>query len=211
MNDVVTAASRGRVLVTGFGPFPGAPTNPTLDMLRQLAAKGVEGVDLVFTQLPVTFTGVGPALREAARCRPDAILMLGLARTRQILNVETLARNVAGRATPDTDGALPTNTTLVEGGPATREATWPAAAILASLQRAGHVATLSDDAGDYVCNAALYYALHERLARLVGFLHVPPTGDRSCSDTEALASAARVIVEELVPAAATRRRAARPA
>ena len=110
MNDVVTAARRRpRVLVTGFGPFPGAPTNPTLDMLRRLEADGVAGVDLAFARLPVTFAGVGPALRKAARCRPDAVLLLGLARSRAVLNVETVARNVAGRATVDTDGTLPSD------------------------------------------------------------------------------------------------------
>ena len=64
MNDVVTAARRRpRVLVTGFGPFPGAPTNPTLAVLRLLEADGVAGIDLALAQLPVTFAGVGPALR----------------------------------------------------------------------------------------------------------------------------------------------------
>ena len=193
MNDVVTAARRRpRVLVTGFGPFPGAPTNPTLAMLDLLEDHGVDGVDLAFARLPVTFAGVGPALREAARCRPDAVLLLGLARRRVILSVETVARNVAGRGTPDTDGCLPAASALVDGAPMRREATWPAAAILAALHAAGHEATLSDDAGDYVCNAALFHALGERLAASIGFLHVPPV--RGDPDAEALADAARTIV-----------------
>ena len=196
MNDVVTAARRDpRVLVTGFGPFPGAPTNPTLGMLRLLDAEGVEGVELAFARLPVTFAGIGPALREAALCRPDAVLLLGLATRREILNVETLARNVAGRVTRDTDGAVPATTALVEGAPATRAATWPATAVLAALRGAGHEATLSDDAGDYVCNAALFHALGDRLAPAVGFLHVPPLRDDGAAPTaETLARAARLVV-----------------
>lgn len=203
MNDVCTAASRHPVvLVTGFGPFPGAPTNPTLGMLRRLEGDGVEGVDLAFARLPVTFAGVRPALREAAAgCRPDAVLLLGLARRRSMLNIETLARNTVGRATADTDGALPAGT-LVEGAPDVRHATWPAAAILAALRGAGHEATLSTDAGDYVCNAALFHALGDRLAPSVGFLHVPPTDDAG-PGAEALAAAARVVIGVLAYSAAS--------
>ncbi len=198
MNDVVTAARRRpRVLVTGFGPFPGAPTNPTLAVLRLLEACGVDGVDLAFAQLPVTFAGVAPALREAARHRPDAVLLLGLAKSRVVLNVETLARNVAGHVTPDTDGFLPSAPTLVDGAPHVRAATWPAAAILAALHAAGHEAILSDDAGAYVCNAALFHALGDRLAPSVGFLHVPPTRDDGAETgplAETLAAAVRTVV-----------------
>ncbi len=212
MNDVVTAAPRRpRVLVTGFGPFPGAPTNPTLAVLRLLEDEGVDGVDLAFARLPVTFAGVGPALREAARHRPDAMLLLGLATRRAILNVETLARNAAGGTTPDTDGTVPSAPVLVEGAPMTRAATWPAAAVLAALREAGHEATFSDDAGDYVCNAALFHALGDRLAPAIGFLHVPPLGDGGAGATaETLAAATRLVVGVLAIAHArpfTRRQA----
>lgn len=199
MKDVVTAAARrSRVLVTGFGPFSGAPTNPTLAMLQLLEANGVTGVDLAFAQLPVTFSGVGPALREAARDRPDAVLLLGLATRRATLNIETLARNVAGRGVPDTEGVTPSASALVEGAPATRAATWPADSVLAALRHAGHEATLSADAGDYVCNAALFHALGDRLAPSIGFLHVPITGEDGVLPTaERLAHAARVVVRVL--------------
>lgn len=207
MNDVVTAA-RPRVLVTGFGPFPGAPTNPTLEMLRRLEQEGVGGVDVAFARLPVTFAGVGPALREAARHRPDAVLLLGLARGRAILAVETLARNVVGITTPDTDGAVPVRATLVAGAPATRAATWPAAAVLAALHAAGHAATVSDDAGDYVCNAALFHALGDDLAPMIGFLHVPNPSDGHGATAETLTDAARHVVGVL--AAEATRRAIRP-
>lgn len=194
MKDVVTAA-RAPVLVTGFGPFPGAPSNPTSDVLRLLAVRGVDGVPLVLAPMPVTFSGIGPALRCAAACRPRAILLLGLARRRLMLCVERVARNRAGSATPDVDGVVPAAPALVAGGPDHYAATWPATAIRDALLTAGHDAVVSDDAGDYVCNAALYHALHDGLASMVGFLHVPPVGCRGATPTvEDLAAAARVAV-----------------
>lgn len=201
MKDVVTAARRRpQVLVTGFGPFPGAPTNPTLDMLRLLRVDGVDDVDLAFARLPVTFDGVAPALRAAARHRPDAVLLLGLATSRRILHVETLARNIAGTARPDTAGDVPASIALVDGAPPMRRATWPTEAVLVALRDAGHEATLSDDAGDYVCNAALYHALGDRLAPVIGFLHVPPLRVASSDPVgtgptpERLAHAARIVI-----------------
>ncbi len=199
MKDVVTLAP-APVLVTGFGAFPGAPSNPTLAILDRLEAEGVAGVPLRLARLPVSFAAVAPALREAAACRPSALLMLGLARRRRTLCVETLARNRAGRTHPDNDGAVPAGIALVEGGPATIAASWPAGAVLAALHDGGHDAVLSDDAGDYVCNAALFHALRERQAPVVGFLHVPPHAPTAADGPtiETTAAAVRRVVGVLV-------------
>lgn len=204
MNDVVTAAQIS-VLVTGFGPFPGVPSNPTIAILRLLGERGVDGVPLELATLPVTFAGVAPALRAAATCRPRAILLLGLARRRTSLSVETRAVNRRGTAVPDNDGLVPAAASLVvEGGPAEFAATWPAEQTCEALLARGHRASLSDDAGDYVCNAALYHALHEGLAPTIGFLHVPPLGCRGEQPTiESLTEAARLAVSIMAgPAAA---------
>ena len=48
-----------------------------------------------------------------------------------------------------------------------------AARIRAALRRAGFAARLSRDAGDYVCNAALYRSLLAAAAPRIGFVHVP--------------------------------------
>ena len=72
-----------RILVTGFGPFPGAPYNPTqalvarLTRLRRPAFANVELSSHIF---PVTYQAVDRQLPELlAKRRPDALLMFGLA------------------------------------------------------------------------------------------------------------------------------------
>ena len=64
---------------------------------------------------------------------------------------------------------------LVPGASAALSATYPAVRITAALRRRGVDAALSRDAGDYVCNAALYRSLLAAAAPRIGFVHVPRT------------------------------------
>ena len=201
-------AKHRTILVTGFGPFPGAPVNPTLGILDDLSAGGIEAGTLHLARLPVTFSGIRAALAEAAsHCRPHVLLMLGLAARRTALSVETLARNHAGRSVPDAEGEMATRSMLVAGAPAALHATWPASHIVAALRDAGQAAALSDDAGDYVCNAALFHALHDALAPMTGFLHVPAVGVAATTPAS-LAAAARVAIGVMIMASRQRQPAA---
>ena len=96
-----------RILITGFGPFPGAPFNPTgplvarLLRLRRPAFADVEFSGHIF---PVTYSAVDRQLPEVlARHRPQAILMFGLASRTSWLRVETRARNAVTMLWPDAD------------------------------------------------------------------------------------------------------------
>ena len=165
------------VLVTGFGAFPGAPRNPSAAILGRLHRHRGRlrrlGIDLRTSLLPVVFDRIGPALAAAQDAvPPDVVLLLGLASRRRVLCVETRALNRAGPLHPDAARrrAAPV---LVAGGPAMLKATYPAARVAAAIRAGGTAARLSIDAGDYVCNAALYLALVRHLAPMAGFLHVP--------------------------------------
>ena len=85
------------VLVTGFGPFPGAPFNPTerlvtrLARLRRPATADAKIVSHIFT---TSYAAVDEELPKLiAKHRPDALLMFGLATRTKTLRVETRARN----------------------------------------------------------------------------------------------------------------------
>ena len=178
VKHVVTLAPfRQTILVTGFGAFPGAPTNPSAMLLDRLQRHRTRlarlGIDLHCVLLPVVYAELGPRLDAAvAACHPDAILHLGLASRRPHISVETRALNRAGTLHPDAAKRLPARQ-LVVGGAGTLKATYPAATIHAALRRAGHNAKLSNDAGDYVCNATLYLSLQAKAAAHIGFVHVP--------------------------------------
>ncbi|MEK6608756.1 MAG: pyroglutamyl-peptidase I [Myxococcota bacterium] len=155
------------VLVCAFEPFGGRRTNRAL-----LAARALGDVVV----LPVSFARLPSAVRRLFRHRPSAILLCGEHRRARAMHVERVARNRIAAGIADNDFAKPRRP-VVRGGPMLRLATWPARAIAAAIRAAGARAELSNDAGDFACNAALYLALAERARRghpiAVGFLHVP--------------------------------------
>ncbi len=169
------------VLVTGFGAFPGAHSNPTTAVLatieRERARLNRLGIVLRTVILPVVYDAVAPALRAAvAEARPDVILHLGLASRRRVVSVETRAVNRANPLHPDA-ARRRTAQSLAAHGPARLPSTYPAAQVAAAARRTWPATALSIDAGDYLCNATLYRSLVERLAPSAGFIHVPRLRD----------------------------------
>jgi pyroglutamyl-peptidase len=170
-----------RILVTGFGPFPGAPRNPTqalvagLTRLRRPALADVAVIGHVF---PVSYGAVDRELPELlAHHRPHALLMFGLAARTPHLRIETRARNALTTRWPDRDGRYNTHGVIVPGtdamafGPHTRR-------LLRAVQACGVEVKLSRDAGSYLCNYLCWRALEAARAgsgpRLTAFVHVPP-------------------------------------
>ena len=165
-----------RIVVTAFEPFDGRQVNRSWLAVERVAARpGLERV-----RLPVVFAELALRVPELVR-RADTVLLVGEA-SRPALSIERRARNTIDDPRPDNAGAKPRGE-VVPGGPAELPATWDAARVLAAARGAGVPAELSDDAGAYCCNAALYHALAGAPAALpVGFLHVPnarwPRGPR---------------------------------
>src|SRR3954447_18416118 len=86
-----------RILITGFGPFPGAPFNPTQPLvarLLRLRRPALDDVELSGQIFAVTYKAVDRELPELlAKRRPDALLMFGLASRTSYLRIESRARN----------------------------------------------------------------------------------------------------------------------
>ena len=71
------------ILVTGFGPFPGAPFNPTgplVERLARLRRPGLANAKIVAHIFPTSYAAVDRDLPKLiAKHKPDALLMFGLA------------------------------------------------------------------------------------------------------------------------------------
>lgn len=169
------------ILVTAFGPFPGAPRNPSQAVVDRLARAQTRlarlGLRLETRVLPVVFSQTQAALATALReTRAHAVLHIGLAGRRKAIGVELRARNRLSPLFPDADkrNAAP----LVErGGAAFRRARFPVRQTVATLRRRGLMAEASRDAGAYVCNQTLYLTLGGDTP-VVGFIHIPrPRGN----------------------------------
>jgi|SRR6185369_11312402 len=167
------------ILVTGFGPFPGAPVNPTGPLVRALArAVRLPRVKLVPHLFETSYAAVDRDLPPLiAQHKPDMLLMFGLATRARLVRVETFARNVVG-VTLDVSGKTLQRRTIVPGGPATRPLPVRGHDLLKALRAAQVPAMLSRDAGGYLCNYLCWRATEVAAAvdgpRVAAFIHVPP-------------------------------------
>ena len=165
-----------RVLITGFGPFPGAPFNPSAALAKALARRrrpALAGIERATHVFATTYASVDRDLPKlfAQKQKPDIVLMFGVAGRRRQLCIETRARNAVSLLFPDAGGYRPRHGVIKLRGPAALTGNAPFARL------AGAVGTrLSRDAGRYLCNYVYWRALeHARGTRpLVQFVHMPP-------------------------------------
>src|SRR5262249_2980588 len=144
------------ILITGFGPFPGAPFNPTEPLAVELARRrhpAFANVRRVAHVFRVSYEAVDrelPAL--IARDKPQPVVMFGLAVSTKHVRIETRARNVRTRVVPDADGQIPLTAAIVPGAPMALSLRAPAHRLLMAARATGVPAALSHDAGSYLCN-----------------------------------------------------------
>jgi pyroglutamyl-peptidase len=167
------------VLITGFGPFPGAEFNPTTALPRRLAARRrpalaeVKRIAHVFRTSYAAVDADLPTLLE--RGRPDVVLLFGVATRTDHLRVETRARNARSVLFSDVDGYCPGRSAIAMAAPATLAGIARHPVLLASVRARRLPARLSHSAGRYLCNFAYWRALEaaHRGGALVQFIHVP--------------------------------------
>lgn len=169
-----------RVLVTGFGPFPGAPYNPTMPLverLMQLRRPAFDDVALSSHIFHVTYATVDRELPQLlAKRRPHALLMFGLAQRTPYLRVETRARNAVTTIWPDADGTRVRKRSIAHENDALMFGPHTAKLLRAALAT-GIDARASRDAGSYLCNYLSWRAIEATQRNdgphLAAFIHIP--------------------------------------
>jgi len=212
------------VLLTGFGPFPGAPFNPTAGLARRLAARrrpafaDVSRIAHVFETSYAAVERELPALLKPVR--PDVVLLFGVATRSKYLRIEVRARNARSPLFPDVDGDRPSAGIIALGEPGTRAGRAPQRALLAAVRAQRLPVRLSHSAGRYLCNFAYWRALaavEGSHAPLVSFIHVPTVrrapmraAVRRRITSGDLLRAGEAALAALIVAARARRRQRRP-
>lgn len=171
---------RPRLLVTGFSAFPGAPVNPTEALIGELKRHHDEIAGRYRFRAEVLevdhATIAGQLMAIAEEFAPDIALHFGLAAEATGFRLERFARNLASTTMPDTRGRMSDGIVLA-GGAGRLESTLPREKIVRALAAAGLPATLDDQAGDYLCNAAFYLSRSGACGNfrpaISGFIHVP--------------------------------------
>lgn len=174
---------RSVILLTGFGPFPGAPRNASSELIEQLArfaGRRLPGYAVHAETLPTEWQA-GPARLDELLREFDPVIALhfGVSHRARGFVVETRAHNSRDDVC-DACGAAPDAAAIAENGPGILPATLPTGLIVERLRRKGLPVQLSRDAGGYLCNAVLYHSLSEACGRDArgigsrrGFIHIP--------------------------------------
>ncbi|MGX1108902.1 MULTISPECIES: pyroglutamyl-peptidase I [Bradyrhizobium] len=205
-------SGRLRILVTGFGPFPGAPFNPTMPLVKRLTAlrrPAFDDIALSSHIFDVTYAAVDRELPELiAKHRPQALLMFGLAGRTDYLRIESRARNAVTTRFPNA-GRQHARKGSIEGGADAQVFGPHTEKLLRAALATGIDARASRDAGSYLCNYLSWRAIEavnrDNDLRLAQFIHVPPLAhdgtaapDKSSITLEALVDAGEAMLMELV-------------
>ncbi|HEY5126711.1 MAG TPA: pyroglutamyl-peptidase I [Bradyrhizobium sp.] len=194
-----------RILMSGFGPFPGAPFNPTQPLvarLLRLRRPALGDVELSSHIFPVTYKAVDRELPQLlAERRPHALLMFGLATRTPHVRIETRARNAITTLWPDADHARVRKGAIAEDAAATMFGPHTARLLRAAVG-AGVDARASRDAGSYLCNYLSWRAIEATHSgnglRLAAFVHVPLVARGGAPQHKG--ETHRITLEELVDA-----------
>jgi pyroglutamyl-peptidase len=167
-----------RVLITGFGPFPRAPFNPSAVVATALARRRRPALAGLVRNAHVFATRYAEIERDLPRLlaqRPDIVLMFGLAGRTRELRIETRARNAMSPLLPDAAKQRPPHRTIEIRGPAARTGRAPFPRLAAAIRSRAVPVRLSRDAGTYLCNYAYWRALASASdgRPLVLFVHIP--------------------------------------
>jgi pyroglutamyl-peptidase len=166
-----------RVVISGFGPFPGAPSNPSGRLATALARRrrpALAGIEITSHVFATAYKVVDRDLPKLLAQRPDVLLIFGLAGRRREICIETQARNARSILFSDVSGWRPDRAVIEPGQRAlTGNASFPR--LLNALRRTALPARLSRDAGAYLCNYAYWRALQGVRGGqpLVQFVHIP--------------------------------------
>ncbi len=187
-----------RILLTGFGPFPGVADNPSGALACHLA-NAIESADQSLTALllPVDWQRTADALRSGLDyVRPDIVLMFGVSKKATGFRIERFAYNgIQPRA--DCEGFLPPRSRICIAHPYRLESALPAAKLARALKSAGHAATVSRSAGRYLCNLSYLHALgwasEAQPTPLVSFIHIPTPSVQTTSFEGTAAGATRIV------------------
>jgi pyroglutamyl-peptidase len=199
------------VVLTGFGPFPGTPVNPSAVLAKALARRrrpALANVVCISHVFATAYAAVDRELPKLIANAPDIVLMFGVATRRRQFCIETRARNALSALHPDTRGYRPSRTVIASGGPRARRGGAPYSRLLSAARTGGFPARLSRDAGRYVCNYVYWRALERAggSGPLVQFVHIPmvasqprrrrrqPNGKRRPSFSLLLASAEMLLL-----------------
>ena len=142
------------------------------DPLEQVA------VTVHAVSIPVSFAKAWPTLKETIEAtKPNIVIATGLKHAARGVMLERCATNLMDAIKPDADNVIPRREPIDPNGPAAYWTRLPLRSILNDFTDDSIPATLSSDAGTFVCNSLFYNLLNWTATQeqvLGGFVSFPP-------------------------------------
>jgi len=165
-----------KILVTGFDPFGGEPTNPAIESVKRID-DNIEGAEIIKLEIPTVFHKAADVVEEKIKeINPDVILSIGQAGGRYDITVERVAINQDDARIEDNEGNQPIDVVIREDGAPAYFSTLPIKAMVEEIKKENVPASVSNTAGTFVCNHIMYQDLYlaEKYGNIkAGFIHVP--------------------------------------
>ena len=166
------------ILIAGFEPFGGDKVNPSEMVARALDGAIVSGRPIAARVIPVETRNVRERFEQALLLdQPDIVLLLSQFGGRTALSLERVAVNILDFEFPDNVGVMRKGDVVARGGPEARISNLPFEKIIEAWSAAGVPGYVSNTAGTFIGNQALYEMLalteHGVPPALVGLLHLP--------------------------------------
>ena len=178
------------VVISGFDHYDGVEVNPAVEVPKAIAEQGLGvssapddpleqvAVTVHAVSIPVSFAKAWPTLKETIEAtKPNIVIATGLKHAARGVMLERCATNLMDAIKPDADNVIPRREPIDPNGPAAYWTRLPLRSILNDFTDDSIPATLSSDAGTFVCNSLFYNLLNwtatqERV--LGGFVSFPP-------------------------------------
>lgn len=174
-----------KVIVTGFDAFGTHELNPSQQAVDELPEfikfkNGTEELRVAKLTLPTCCIDAWETLSKEVESEPEmpyAIILSGLADTRDKICLERFALNVRQFRMPDNRGHQWDDEQIHDNGPDALRSRLPLRQLYEHLDKNGYAVDISNYAGTFVCNETYYRSLHrwqdDPRCRGILFVHVP--------------------------------------
>jgi pyroglutamyl-peptidase len=160
-----------KILISGFKPFLGQPTNPSQKLALDLQDQFAEVVSII---LPVEYKQSFLILeREIHNVEPDFVIMIGQAADRKNVCFEKIGLNWIQSKHPDESGLTPSPQMIEKSEPLALMSMFPIDQHCENLKSKNLPVEISFSAGAYVCNDLYFRILNEFKSVKSVFVHVP--------------------------------------
>lgn len=157
-----------RILITAFEPYDRWSDNASWSALMDLTHWYQGSIELTTRRYPVNLAKVSEALRRDLQANYDVALHLGQSPGCPVVKLESVGLNMLSDGAP-----------IVDDGPDAYRSRLPLAGVASRLNESGIPTEVSNHAGTFLCNAAMYLSQHYSRSFAMQtqslFIHVPLT------------------------------------